>query len=265
MRRGTLITASIVAAWIIPAASFAAEGSATGATLQERMQTMLTRLEKRIPENTASLLPDPAKKKSWDAERKRHAERLAELRKKCREEIRKANRDTVVEKSGQCFRSDLLEELALQRKEETYVLSLPGTDAKKQAEYQTAIDALMDAEVAIVNGIDTGVYVTVESLESAKEKLKFQYRVPYWTALFHLMSDRQLPWLAWHIQGLGPLLADRPETKAEEVVRCFEDAVNVAYNSRGSESSVALDSLRGTLAMSRECAILLGNLIKTEE
>jgi len=249
---------------LIPVSSFAAEESATGATLSERMQALQTRMEKRVPESISVLIPDAAKKKSWDAERKRHAERMAELRRKCREEIRKANRDTIVEKSQQCFRSDLLEELALHRKEQAYVASLPGVDADFQSAFQAALTKLMDAEVAIVNGVDTGVYSTVELLQTAKRKLRDQYRIPYWTALARLNGDRQIPWLAWHVDRLQALLAEAPETDVSVAFGCLEEAANLAYASRAADFTTVHTVLRGAVAKSRECVTTLRNLIKTE-
>lgn len=264
MRRGTLIAASVLTSWAIPLASFAAAPSGTGASLWERAKALRASLESRIPENAAALLPDPAKKKSWDTERARHAQRLAELRRKCREEIRKANRDTVVEKTQQCFRSDLLEQLALHRKEKTYVASLPGIDAGTQAGFQAASQALMDAEVAVVNGVDTGVYATVELLESAKRKLRDQYRAPYWAALFRLAADAQVPWLAWQADRLEYLLSEKPETAATEAVGCLEEAVSLASQSAKSDDGTALESLRAALAKNRECVTTLRELIKAE-
>jgi len=219
MRRGTFITASVLTSWIIPMASFAAVSGDTEQPLWERANILRTSLETRIPESAGTLVPDAAKKKAWDGERKRHAERAADLRKKCRDEIRKANRDTIVAKSEQCFRGDLLEELTLHRKEQIYVASLPGIDAKVQTAFQDALKKLIDAEVAIVNGVDTGVYASVELLQSAKRKLRDQYRIPYRTALFRLHADRQIPWLAWHVDRLEKLLSEAPETPAETTLK----------------------------------------------
>lgn len=264
MQHTRMIIASIVATWMIPLSSFAAGPSGTGASLWERAKALRGSLETRIPENAAALIPDVAKKKSWDAEKKRHAERLAELRRKCRDEIRKANKDTIIEKTQQCFRSDLLEELALHRKEQTYVASLPGIDGQIQTAFQSALTKLMDAEVAIVNGVDTDVYATVESLQSAKRKLRDQYRTPYWTALFHLSADRQIPWLAWHADRLEYLLSEEPETDATEAITCMEEAVQMASVSVKSGDTTVLEALRSSLAKNLECIATLRNLIKTE-
>lgn len=264
MRRGTSFTATVLAIWIIPMASFAADAGGTEPSLWERAKTLRASLETRIPESAAALVPDAAKKKSWEAERKRLEVRKAELRAKCREEIRKANRDTILAKSEQCFRGDLLEEISLHRKEQAYIASLPGIDANVQAAFQDALKKLIDAEVAVVNGVDTGVYASVELLQSAKRKLRDQYRVPYRTALFHLSTDRQIPWLAWHADQLEYLLSEKPETDAQGAVTCMEEAVHMASASLVSDATTALETLRATLAKNLECIKILRDLTTTE-
>lgn len=263
MNRGTLIITSLICS-LLPATSFAAENTGTGGSLFERIHTLRTQIETRIPANTGALLPNVAKQKAWDTEKSRHEQRIWELRTKCREEIRKANRDTIVSKSAQCFRSDLMEELALRRKEKQFMESLPGVDAAVLSAYSSAVDNLMDAQSAIVDGIDTNVYSTVELLQTAKRKLRDQYRIPYWTAFFRLSADRLVPWTAWQVGRMDELLSKEPETAADSQVACLEETMNLLSIANFSAFDTALTSLKTALAKSRECAATLRILVETE-
>jgi len=249
---------------LLPATSFAAENTGTGVSLFERIHTLRAQIETRIPANTGALLPNATKQKAWDTEKARHEERIRDLRAKCREEIRKANRDTIVSKSAQCLRSDLMEELALRRKEKQFMESLPNVDAAVLSAYSSAVDKLMDAQSAIVDGIDTNVYSTVELLQTAKRKLRDQYRQPYWTAFFRLSADRLVPWAAWQVDRMEYLLSEEPETAADLQVACLEETVNLLSIAKSSEFGTALTSLKTALAKSRECAATLRILVETE-
>lgn len=260
MRRFAIITILTLA----PLASFAAEDTGTGASLFERIRTLRTQIETRIPANTGALLPNATKQKAWDAEKARHEERQWELRTKCREEIRKANRDTIVSKSAQCLRSDLMEELALRRKEKAYLESVPGIDAQILSAYSSAVTALMDAQSAIVDGIDTNVYTSVELLQTAKRKLRDQYRMPYWTALFRLSADRLIPGLAWQVDRMDYMLSEEPETAADSQVLCLEEAVNLLSIAKSSPFESAFAALQAALNKSRDCAATLRILVEAE-
>ncbi len=260
MRRFAIITILT----LVPLTSFAAEHTGTGTSLFERIRTLRTQVETRIPANTGALLPNATKQKAWDTEKARHEQRIRELRVKCREEIRKANRDTIVAKSAQCLRSDLMEELALRRKEKAYVESLPNIDASILSSYAASVTALMDAQSAIVDGIDTNVYSTVELLQTAKRKLRDQYRIPYWTAFFRLSADRLIPWTAWQVDRMEYLLSEEPETAADLQVACLEETLNLLFIAKSSAFDTALTSLKTALTKSRECAATLRILVETE-
>ncbi len=259
MRR--IILTAILA--LLPVPSFAAESNGSG-TLLERITALRTQIEARVPASTGALLPNAAKQKTWDTEKARHEQRLWELRAKCREELRKANRDTIAAKAQQCVRSDLMEELAMRRKEKAYMESLPALDPVILKNYSDTTAALMDAEVAIVDGIDSNVYTSVELLQTAKRKLREQYRVPYWKAAFRLSADRVIPWVAWHVSRVEELLTEEPEIEAESAVQCLEETVNLLSIASSEAFGGTLMSVRAALSKSQECAATLQLLVEPE-
>jgi len=262
MQRGTLIAVTVVASWMIPAMSFAAAPSGTGSSLSGRMQALRVRVENRIPASTGAILPNAAKQKAWDTERKRHEDRLWELRSTCREELRKANRDTITEKAKQCYRSDLMEEIALRRKEQAFLTVLPGLDTATVNAYAKAVTDLTDAEVAIVDGIDTDVYDSLDALQTAKRRLRDQYRSPYWTAYFHLQADRLIPGLAWQVDRMALWTSEEPEKDLSAAVQCLEESVNLIDIAKSADSKTASEALAVALGKNRECAATLRGLVE---
>lgn len=258
MRRLILITVFT----IVPATSFAADPSGTGSSLFERMQALRAHVESRIPASTGAILPNAAKQKAWDKEKKRQEDRIWELRATCREELRKANRDTITEKANQCYRNDLLEESSLHRKEQAFMEALPGIDQSVLSAYSAAAADLADAETAIVDGIDTDVYDSLEALQTAKHRLRDQYRVPYWTALFHVQADRLLPPLAWQVDRMADWVSQEPERDLVAGVRCLEESVNLVDIAKSADATTSRKALGAALAKNRECAATLRGLVE---
>ena len=123
---------------------------------------------------------------TWSAEVHRYAERSSDLRSRCHEELRKANRDTIAEKAGQCLRSDLLLEESHRRKQREYIASTKGVDATLISNAVGAIDAWLDAATSVIDGIDAGVFTTVDTLKAAKRNLHVTYRIPMYDGFLHV-------------------------------------------------------------------------------
>ncbi len=126
----------------------------------------------------------------WAAETKRYAERSSDLRKRCREEIKKSNRDTIVTTSARCLRSDLLLEVSHTRNVRDTFLRKKGITEDAIKEATAAIDAWLDAATSIIDGIDAGVFTTVDTLKAAKKNLHVAYRLPMNDALMRLRTSQ---------------------------------------------------------------------------
>jgi hypothetical protein len=145
----------------------------SGSLLLERLDT--------VAEGAVALkdLATPEKARAaWASEVQRYAERSGELRTRCHEEIRKANRDTIVSKSAQCLRSDLLLEITHRRKQADMFADLAGVDATVAEAVSIGVAAYVSAANAVVDGVDTGVFSTVDMLGQAKRNLDDTYRKP---------------------------------------------------------------------------------------
>lgn len=159
-----------------------APASSTGTVVAEEdpSTALLGRLEAVAEGAIAleSLATAQKTKDAWTAEVKRYAERSTELRSRCHEEIRKSNRDTIVGLSAQCLRSDLLLEASHRRKQRDMMDAAPGADAAVADAAVTGIDAWLGASTTVIDGIDAGVFTTVDMLKQAKKNLHDTYRAP---------------------------------------------------------------------------------------
>ncbi len=158
------------------------QGSSSGTTTVtvDSGALLLERLD-AVADGAAPLkdlaMPEKARA-AWTAEVQRYAERSGELRTRCHEEIRKANRDTIVSKSAQCLRSDLLLEITHRRKQADMFAALPGVDENVAEAVSIGVGAYVSAANAVVDGVDTGVFSTVDMLKQAKRNLDETYRRP---------------------------------------------------------------------------------------
>lgn len=182
---------------------------------------------------------------AWTAEVKRYEERKAELRVRCSDEIRKANRDTITAKAGQCLRADLLLEIGYRRKQREMVVTVPGATIDPTH----AMDDWIDAASAVVDGIDTGIFTTVDILKQAKRNLHLTYRVPMLVALTQARAssvDAMVGSLAGVAQELAATLED-PALFMTSIVACLDDAHTAA---RAAQAATTLDEATSELQLS---------------
>ncbi len=197
---------------------------------------------------------------AWTAEVKRYAERSTELRIRCNEEIRKANRDTIASKASQCLRSDLLLEIGHRRKQHDNIAATPGITYLPDE----SINAWIDAATSIIDGVDAGVFTNVDMMKEAKRNLHETYRMPMLTDI----SMSRLDSLGAIIRSFAFVVQSVEQEWSEEdlrsIVACLEEAAarqNMSMVEPTSVTSVAI-RVRSTLSAVRTCADLIEDLAK---
>ena len=188
---------------------------------------------------------------AWATETKRYAERSAELRSRCNEEIRRANRDTIVSKSAQCLRSDLLLEATHRRKQRDLFESTAGVAPAIAGAAATGIDAWLDASTSIVDGIDAGVFTTVDALKTAKHNLHATYRTPMFHAFVRVRAAHGAA-IARGVAGAAYASFDgEPHAVLETFVPCVETAVRLldATSRDGAGLASGLTQARACIGM----------------
>lgn len=238
-------------------------GSGGARTVEDILKGIRALAPERNPKKLKDILVAEQKQKAWDNESTQARLRLADHRRDCREAIRKSNRDQLMDRLSSCYRSDLLQDINILRKQQQYFSAIPMLSPAVRMSASGAILELTDAEMTIVNAIDTGLFTTSAGLEQAKKNLRATYRVPYWTALNHLHADQNLTWIIFMVKqleerivptGSGATISPRVETAAG----CLETAAKKLIEARGAtdykaasallhEAKITLDSCRKTL------------------
>lgn len=237
---------------ITPVVCFAQEQTGSGSAATGSGSSVPT-LEERLESIAGSsqplkdIVPSDKARAAWAAEVQRYADRSAELRSRCHDEIRKANRDTIVQKSAQCLRSDVLLEATHRRKQRDLFMNTAGVQPDITGGATTGIDAWLDASTAIVDGIDAGVFTTIDSLKTAKRNLNTTYRAPMLQAFERARRAYGLALLGGTAATVLSAYEDASITPPEEFVTCMETARD-AFASQGTSA--------GTTAL-RMCLMLL--------
>jgi len=236
-----------------------APASSTGVIVAEedRVAALIERLD--IVARGAPALEDlstPQKTKdAWTAEVKRYGERSVELRSRCHEEIRKANRDTIVALSAQCLRSDLLLEAGHRRKQRDAMNTALGADPGVAAGAVTGIDAWLSASTTVIDGIDAGVFMTIDMLKQAKKNLHDTYRVPMFRAFARVRASQASSLTRSVAAAVAAGLVNEPEHAfLDAFVSCIESAH--AQLTAASSSTGDITQLRAGMTQLRRCIAL---------
>ncbi len=136
----------------------------------------------------------------------------AAFRKQCREDMRRANRDTLITTLLRCYKSVLTLERDFLKERHLYLEKLPGVTAKVRPTTLSRLDLLSDAMGTIVFAIDNGVYGVQDEVLEAKTSLLQKYRQPFWQGLTFADADRSLSQIATLI-----IAADAARTEEKTV------------------------------------------------
>lgn len=174
-------------------------------------------------------------------------EKRAEKRLACRNDVRRANRDSILSETIHCFRATLTLDLEMLRKEQQYIemVSVTSEDHREAATFH--IQNLMDAISTIVSAIDAGVYSSKEELEEAKVNLESHYRLSKRVAMLKLRIDHSIMWSKHLMVRLhSVLILGSPEAevvpKIEEAIACLEQKETLLFSLFSLEDYSALDS-----------------------
>lgn len=156
-------------------------------------------------------------------------EKRAELRARCREEIRKASKYTKLDVSETCYAEELELEQELLIKEKDYIQNIPGISADIRSLAETRINLLYDAIGVVVNAIYSKVYESTAELEEVKAALLVNYREPKWLMDVRLQADGLLTRTSSVIIRIGQIAENEEANPATskallETLVCFTNA-----------------------------------------
>ncbi len=200
----------------------------SGALLEMQQQEESARLKwaERM-EATSSFWADYMNnRKVATAYREQHAlrrEKRKEKRLQCRNDVRRANRDSLLSETMHCFRATLSMDLEILRKQLQYIESMVGASEKYRSDAVYHTQNLMDGISTVVAAIDTGVYTGKEELEEAKIHLEEHYRVHQRTSMAYLRVSHSQTWLTHLMVRLHDVLM--MEKVYEEVVPKINESI----------------------------------------
>jgi hypothetical protein len=223
-------------------------------TTADILQSIFSLAPNRNPLRLKDIQINELKLKGWEGALKTGNERLAAHRSECREAIRRANRDQLMDRTTQCMRGDLLQDIAMLRIRSQMIAATPMVDPLLKAAATGAIAKLTDAQMTIVDAIDTGLFEQTTQMEEAKKNLRLTYREPVWSALTRLRADRQLTWSIFmskriHERLTGPASGTGQSLAFQDPALCLEsgalllDRASILEDRQGASAMIAAAQL----------------------
>ena len=224
----TLALAFALCALLAPPAS-AASGDAlsgTGAAVDERLSVVRAFFADHAVESRTDLLRAAELRIAMLAERSRLRARQWAARSQCRADVRKANRDAKLQTLLRCYRTELLQELALQEFPIDYLRSLTTLAPSIATTALAAHASFNDALRTMIAGMDAGVYDNDTDLFDAKKRLHSRYRIAAGNALLRARADALAGWPALITLRLQQMRKNAPDAfdpaSWEAVLGCLE-------------------------------------------
>lgn len=263
----------------LPFAASAEEATGSGAiagsgagvrTTQDVINDIRALVPGRLPKKLSNVMVNAQKQSAWESAAKSERERLTQHRRDCRDAIRRANRDQYMSKLLQCYRSDLLQDTSILRRQSGYLSALAMIDGTIKANATGAILKLIDAENAIIDGIDAGLFTSAEGLEQAKRNLKSNYREPFWAALLRLEADYELTWVVFMAKNIEERVQEPGFTGAradlaQKAALCLEASAQTLVQAKaGSDRLTIAPLLTQARIQMADCRSLLKNIARKE-
>ena len=159
---------------------------------------------------------------------KKNTEDLLANRERCREDLRRANRDAQFSTLLHCYQRELVLDRGLHEKKRQYMESIPGISSVLRDQALLAEDAFLPALDALLKGVENDVFTDREDLIEAKKNFHSAYRVPALLAELRVEADRSLTWVAHLLHQLFLMTQNTelgPEAfeKTSEAFTCFEE------------------------------------------
>jgi len=141
-----------------------------------------------------------------------HRERRSEHRGTCAEDLRSASKYTQFPIALRCYRAGLALNADLLHKERTYLEQMAGVSETARALALTRTDLLADSIAALISGIDSDVFETLEDLVESKQNLLKNYRIPQWLAVNQMKAQQLATWIDSLVTRVALLTENEQET-----------------------------------------------------
>lgn len=236
----------------------------SGRTASDILESLSARTAEESPPRSFTELMLPEKlTAARDAQENKIRERLLQLRRECHEALRRANRDTLPPTANRCMRGELLLEMNMLRKQKEEFARMPTLPPEAIAEVAHSTDNLIEAQATMIDGIDAGVFSTVDLLKEAKKNLHTQYRLPVRRAFLRARAERIHAWSALLASMLLPMISEDAESTT--LARTLEAVDLHASAVRGTEDAASRSALEDAYQDIDTFKILLFKYINAQQ
>lgn len=179
--------------------------------------------------------------KSWVTKwQKAHGKLTAHID-RCHDDVRSANRDSLLPVTLQCYRGQLMLERDSLTNERSIINQWPGIPAASKKAMLGATDALLSAIQPVVDAIDAKVFTSLDAFRNVRTNLLTQYRQPYWLASAAFRADAALTQLddlllSLHTLAQDGTLASAQQEKVLSALLCYASAEPLFAAARDAET-----------------------------
>lgn len=172
-------------------------------------------------------LKDQGKEAAIHDERAKLATRMAEYRRDCRADLRKANRDSKLSTMLRCFRGTLALQLTTLQRWERFAVELPGIPPSFASQEQAAVHAWIEAIGTVMSAVDADVYQAEQGLLDVRARLVERYALPAEYARLRSRRALDAGWLLSTLDVLATLRSPQVsstldvEKAAQESAECL--------------------------------------------
>ena len=155
----------------------------------------------------------------------------AQYRSVCRDDIRRANKTTLMKTLLRCYGSEMSFFKDFLGKEKEELQGTAGLSPTIRSAAVNRLDLLTDAIGTVIFAMDSGVYATKDDALEVKRNLYQKYELPLLQAWMSVRADRTLTWIAYMIANIDRLSIlehavklDRPTLSDARVCLVMQEA-----------------------------------------
>lgn len=196
-RRTILASGAFLGLLMMVPTGFAATGATltlratTGATMP--LEDDATRIERQKRALWLSLSEaSDAGETALQAAREKSWKDRATVRAGCRKYLLATNKDDILSFSLKCIRADLQLERTQLIVEIESAQKLTGVQQRTKDLLVDRLKKMQNADTALIEGVDTGVFRDEKSIRDALKNLRAKYRAPLWEATDAARTERRL-------------------------------------------------------------------------
>ena len=209
MHHSRLLSSILIALLITTPTLAFAEESSTGSSSSTVTESDALRADRtaRVKDFTDSVEKAKMLDAQFNERRATYFRKRAQSRAACRDEIRRANKTTLMKTLLTCYSAELtaLQEFVGKQKDE--LQGTAGLTSTIRSLATTRVDLLSDAIGTVLFAIQSGVYTSQQDLMEAKHNLTQKYALPAWDTWMMARADRELTWIAQMIKDLDAMSA----------------------------------------------------------